>query len=129
MSGQHERSTLELLQDILGNIQDILRSEFQLATTEIKEEAAEASGPAVTLGVGLVLAAYAVGLLLLALVFALATRMALWSAALVVSAPVALVAILLIAIGRRELAHVNARSETTIASLKENVQWAKRQLE
>jgi uncharacterized membrane protein YqjE len=129
MRGQHDRSLPEVLQAIIGNLQEILHAEFQLAKTEIKEEAAEARTSAVTLGVGLVLATYALGLLLLALVYALATHMAVWSAALIVGGGVAVLAALLIHGGREGLKRVNAKSETLIASLKENVQWAKRQIE
>ena len=53
MRAQHERSVPEVVQDIIGNLQEILRSEFQLAKTEIKEDAAEAAKPIVRLGVGL----------------------------------------------------------------------------
>lgn len=129
MRGQYERSVPEVLQDIISNIQEICRSELQLAKTEIQEEVAEASSHAVTMGVGLVLAAYALGLLLLALVYALATLVAVWTAALLVGVAVALIAVLLISRGRKGLKHVNVKSERLIASLKENVQWAKRQIE
>jgi uncharacterized membrane protein YqjE len=118
-----ERSVPDVLHDIVGNVQDILRSEFQLARTEIKEEAAEALKPAATLGAGLMLAAYAVGLLILALVFALAQVMTPWASALLV-ASVGGVAALLITRGKHGLSRVNLKSETTIASLKEIVQWA-----
>ena len=129
MRTPNERTVPDVLHDIIGNIQEILRSEFQLAKTEIKEEASEASAPAVTLGIGVVLALYAVGLLLLALVYGLAMHMAMWSAALLVGVSLALVAILLINWGLERLKRVNAKSERTIASLKENVLWAKKQIE
>jgi uncharacterized membrane protein YqjE len=129
MRTPNERTVPDVLHDIIGNIQEILRSEFQLAKTEIKEEVGEASAPAVTLGMGVVLALYAVGLLLLALVYGLAMHMAMWSAALLVGVSLALVAILLINWGLERLKRVNAKSERTIASLKENVLWAKKQIE
>jgi uncharacterized membrane protein YqjE len=129
MRTPNERTVPDVLHDIIGNIQEILRSEFQLAKTEIKEEAGEASAPALTLGMGVVLALYAVGLLLLALVYALAMHMAMWSAALLVGVSLALVAMLLINWGLERLKRVNAKSERTIASLKENVLWAKKQSE
>ena len=129
MRTPNERTVPDVLHDIIANIQEILRSEFQLAKTEIKEEAAEASAPAVTLGMGVVLAVYAVGLLLLALVYGLAMHMAMWSATLLVGVSLALVAILLINWGLERLKRVNAKSERTIASLKENVLWTKKQIE
>src|ERR1700704_3912505 len=99
MHAQSERSVPEVLQDIIGNVQEILRSEVQLAKAELKEEAAEAASPIMTMGVGVLLGAYAAGLLLLAAVFGLATIMAAWSAALLVGAVVAIIAVLLINAG------------------------------
>jgi uncharacterized membrane protein YqjE len=115
------RPVTDVLQDVVGNVQEILRSEFQLARTEIKEEAVEASRPAAILGAGVVLAAYAVGLLLLAAVYALAQVVTIWAAALVVGGAVDVAAILLIMLGRNGLRRVNLKLETTIASLKENM--------
>jgi len=127
MRAQHERSVPEVVQDIIGNLQEILRSEFQLAKTEIKEDAAEAAKPIVRLGVGLLLAVYALGLLLLAAVYALAMFMTMWSAALLVSAAVAIVAVVLINWGRSGLKRVSVKPDRLIASLQENVRWAKKQ--
>jgi len=129
MRAQSERSVPEVLQDIIGNIQEILRSEVQLAKTELKEEAAEAAKPLITMGVGLVLGAYSVGLLLLAAVYALAKIMSMWSAALLVGAAVAIVAVLLINVGLGGLKRINVKSERLIASLQENMRWVKRQSE
>ena len=129
MRAQSERSVPEVLQDIIGNVQEILRSEMQLAKAELKEEAAEATPPMMTMGVGVLLAAYAAGLLLLAAVLGLATIMAAWSAALLVGAVVAIVAVLLINAGLGRLKRINMKSERLIASLQENMRWVKRQSE
>ena len=37
-TSQRQRSVPEVLQDIVGNLQEIIRSEFLLAKTELKEE-------------------------------------------------------------------------------------------
>ena len=129
MRAHSERSVPEVLQDIIGNVQEILRSEVQLAKTELKEEAAEAATPIIRMGVGLLLAAYAVGLLLLAAVYELAIIMSMRSAALLVGAVVAIVAVLLINSGVSGLKRINMKSERLIASLQENMRWVKRQSE
>ena len=49
MSIRGERTLPEVLQDVIGNIQEIIRSEFQLAKAEIKERMARASGPGQTI--------------------------------------------------------------------------------
>jgi uncharacterized membrane protein YqjE len=128
MRSEHERSVPDVLHAIIGNVQEIFRSELQLAKTEVAEQAAEARAPAAALAVGGVLAAYALGLLLLSLVYALATRMAMWSAALLVSALLAVVAMLLTKWGSGRMKRISIRSEKTMASLKENLQWAKDQI-
>ena len=128
MRSQHERSVPDVLYAVIGNVQEIFRSELQLARAEVAEHAAEVRAPATTLAVGGVLAAYALGLLLLAVVSALATRMAMWSAALLVSAMLAVVATLLMKWGSRRIRRISIRSEKTMASLRENLQWAKDQI-
>jgi hypothetical protein len=46
MAPQIHRSVQEVLQDIVGNLQEIIHSEFRLAKAELKEEAVRASKPA-----------------------------------------------------------------------------------
>ena len=127
MRAQKERSVPEVVQDIIGNLQEILRSEFQLARTEIREDAAEAAKPIMMLGAGLLFAVYALGLLLLAAVYALTMIMAMWSAALLVSAAVAIIAVVLVNLARSGLKRVSVKPDRLIASLQENVRWAKKQ--
>jgi uncharacterized membrane protein YqjE len=129
MRANSERSLPEVVQDMFGNVQEILRSEFQLAKTEVKEEAAEAATPILMMGVGVLLAIYGFGFLLLAAVYGLATIMAMWSAALLVGAVVAIIAVVLINVGRGKLKRVGMKPEKLIASLQEDVRWAKKQIE
>jgi uncharacterized membrane protein YqjE len=125
---QAQRAVPEILQDIVGNLQEIVRSEFRLAKTELKEEAAKAAKPAATFGVGLVLGFYGIGFLLLASVYGLSTAMAGWLAALLVGAILAIVSIALISSSGKKLKRVNPTPDKTIQSLEENVQWAKPQI-
>jgi len=112
-----QRSFPDLLQDIVGNLQQIVRYEFRLAKTEIAEKATEAARPATTFGVGLVLAFYGLGFLLLACVYALSTIMAGWLAALLVGAVVGIVAIALMSSSGKKLKNMNLTPEKTIRSL------------
>jgi uncharacterized membrane protein YqjE len=122
---QTQRSVPEVLQDIVGNLQEIIRSEFRLAKTELKEEAAKAAKPAASFGVGLVMGFYGIGFLLLASVYGLSTVMAGWLAALLVGTILAIVAIALMSSSGKKLKRVNPTPDKTIQSLEENVQWAK----
>ena len=128
MQLQSQRSVPEVLQDIVGNVQEIIRSEFRLGTAEMREEAAKAAKPVATFGAGIVFAIYALGFLLLAIVYALSTVMAPWLAALLVTALAGLPAIVLIYSGRERLKKVNIVPEKTIANVKEKVQWATEQM-
>jgi len=125
MSELHDRSVPEVLTSIVGNVQEICRSELRLAKTELKEELSAAMKPVAAFGAGLLLAGYAVGLGLLALVFGLATVLPTWGAALLVAVVTAAVGAFLIARGRKGLMQVQAIPQATIASLKENLRWAK----
>jgi uncharacterized membrane protein YqjE len=122
------RSVPEVLQDIVGNIQEIIRSEFRLAKAEIKQEAAKATPPLIMWAIGGVFAAYALGFLLFTVDIGLATVMATWLAALIVGAVLAIVSIVLITMASKRLKRVNTVPERTIESMKENVQWAKDQI-
>jgi uncharacterized membrane protein YqjE len=125
MALQVHRSIPEVLQDIVGNLQEIIRSEFRLAKVELKEEALRASKPVATFGMGLVFGFYGIGFLLLSFVYWLTTLMAAWLAALLVGAGLAIVAIALMSSGGKKLKHVNPTPNKTIRSLEENVLWMK----
>jgi len=126
MSAQNERSLSDVLHDIVGNVQEIVRSEVRLATGEIKEEVAQAAKAGRPLGAGIVLGLYGFGLLLMAAVCALTLLVAAWLAALIVGGVVSLIALILINIGKSRL-EIIRKPERTIESVKESVQWAKTQ--
>jgi uncharacterized membrane protein YqjE len=122
---QMHRSVPEVLQDIVGNLQEIIRSEFRLAKTELKEEAGQAAKPAAIFGMGLVFGFYGIGFLLLAAVYGMSTVMAVWLAALLVGTFLAVVAVALTGWSGKKLKRVKATPRKTIQSLEENIQWAK----
>jgi uncharacterized membrane protein YqjE len=123
-----QRSVPEVLQDIIGNIEEIIRSEFRLAKAEIKDEAAKAAKPGTTLGIGLVLGFYGLGFVLLAAVYALSSVVTTWMAALIVGAGLAVVASALIGAGAKGLKRLDPTTGKTIRTLQENAQWAKDQI-
>ena len=125
MTTQTHRSIPELLQDILSNLQEIIRSVFRLEKAELKEEAERASKPVATFGLGLVFAFYGIGFLLLSLAFWLTTLMAVWQAALLIGAALAIVAIALMSSSGKKLKRVNPTPDKTIRSVEENVLWMK----
>jgi Putative Actinobacterial Holin-X, holin superfamily III len=120
-----ERAFSDVLQDILRNLQEIVRSEVRLAKVEFRDEARQAASSAVWLAAGTIgaLSAWAFGLW--TITFALSTRMPMWAATLVVALVVACGASVLIVGGIRRMKRIHPVPERTIASIKENVAWIK----
>jgi uncharacterized membrane protein YqjE len=125
---QMQRSVPEILESIASNLTQIVRAEFRLAKSELKDGAEKVAGPGAALGAGVVLAFYGLGFLLLAAVYALSLVMAVWLAALIVGGGLFVVAGILIAAGGITLKRVNLTPVKTIQTLEEDVQWAKQQI-
>jgi uncharacterized membrane protein YqjE len=114
-----------VLSDIVGDIQSIVRAEIRLATVEIREELAKAKqGAAMLVAAGVVLI-MALGVTLLAAVYALAMVWPPWAAALAVAVVVAAVGGILAATGLHRLRDIHLPPQKTVETVKENVQWAK----
>ena len=123
-----DRSFSDVFQDILHNVQDIVRSEVRLAKTEIQEEIGEAKSSAVLLGGGSLTAIFALLFFLLTVVYALALVMPSWAAALIVGGALAVVATLMLTAGLRRFKQIRPTPQRTVESIKENVEWAKQQV-
>jgi|ERR1039457_6628808 uncharacterized membrane protein YqjE len=120
-----DRSLSDVLQDVIRNVQEIVRSEVRLAKTEIREEAIKAKSATLLLGAGAVTAILAILFLLLMAVYALALVMPRWAAALIVGAALAVVAGVTLPAGVRRFKQIHPTPERTVETIKENVEWAK----
>jgi arginine exporter protein ArgO len=118
------RSIPEILQDVLANIQDIVRAEVRLAKAELGEELTRARAGGLLIAVGAVAAIFSALFLLLACVYGLGRIMPNWAAALVVAATVGIAAAVTLGLGLKRFKTIEAAPKTA-ASLKENVRWAK----
>jgi len=118
------RSIPEILQDVLANIQDIVRAEVRLAKAELGEELNRARSAGLLIGVGAVAAIFSTLFLLLACVYALGRVVPNWAAALIVAAAAGVAAAVTLGLGLKRLKTIQAAPKTA-ASLKENVRWAK----
>ena len=123
MTGTITRSMSEVVQDIAGNVREIVRSEARLAGAEMRQEASKAGRAGGVLGAAAAFAFYCLGFLLLTLMLRLSMTMAAWQAALIVAAVAAVPAWLLMRLGRSRLKGVKHRPERAIGNMKENVQW------
>jgi len=123
----NDRPVSDVVQDIVRNIQEIIRSEVRLAKTEVREEVGHAKSAGIVVAAGAVAAIFAVLFLLWAVVYALATAMPQWAAALIIGVLLGIGAGLTLNAGVKRFKQVKPTPQRTIASLKENVQWAKQQ--
>ena len=116
------RSVTDVLADIFGNVQDILRSEIRFARYQVREELARFRPAAALVLLG-VAAALGSGLFaLLGLMYALRWLMPPWAAALCVAVFMALVAAITLSIGWRRL-KLAAAARAARQGLKENGAW------
>jgi hypothetical protein len=117
------RALSEVLQDILRNLQEIVRSEVRLARVEMRDDAKQAAAAAAWIAAGTIGALSAWAFFLWTITFALSTRMSMWAATLVVAVVLACAASVLIVGGIRRVKRIRPIPERTIASIKENVEW------
>ena len=127
MAYQGDRTFADVLQDIVDNVQTIIRSEIRLVKTELKEETAKAARATGIIAAGAILGLYAVGFLLLTLARALETVTAPRLASLIVAVLVGLASFIAISAGRTRMKHVHPTPDKTIQTVKENVEWVKDQ--
>jgi uncharacterized membrane protein YqjE len=121
----NERPFGEVFQDIVRNLQEIVRSEIRLAKVELRADAAVVAASAIWLSAGIVAALSALSFLLWTIAYALATVMPLWGAALSTALGLAIAASILLTVGLRKFKHVQMIPERTVDTLKENAQWVK----
>ena len=121
------RSIKHILQDIVNHVSDIIRSEFHLARTEVRQDLTHYGKASTLIGIAGVLALYAVGFVLLSAVYVLQAVMAPWLAAVLVGVTVGIVAAILYSTGRKKLKQASLRPDETIKTLEDNVTWFKRQ--
>src|SRR5207237_503322 len=114
-----DRSVADVLRDIVGNIQEIVRAEVRLAKSEVREELTKVQNAGLLLGLGAIGGLFAVFFLLFSLVYALSIVMPNWAAALTAAA--------ILSVGMKRFGRVHPVPDRTIESVKENVQWAKQQ--
>ena len=127
MTGEGSRSVADVLQDIVANVQTIIRSEVRLAKAEVTEEVVKAGRAAGMMAGGLVAGWFTAWFLLLAILFALATVMPMWGAALLLFVIMGILTAILVTAGKKRLKAVHPKPEKTIETMKENVEWVKNQ--
>ena len=120
-----ERSVADVLQDVLRNLQEIVRSEVRLARVEIRDETRRAVSSGMWIAAGVVGALSAWMFLLWTVAYLLATRISMWAATLVVAVVMACVGSVLLVGGIRRVKRIQPIPERTVESVKENLEWMK----
>lgn len=120
-----DRTTVDLVKDIIANAQEMIRSEVRLAKAEIREEAGKTWTAAQTLLIGAGAGLFALGFVLTAVAQLLAQYMPSWVATLVVGVVLGIAAAIMISKGRGQIRV--PKPEKTIENVKENVEWMKSQ--
>ncbi|MBA2276757.1 MAG: phage holin family protein [Chloroflexia bacterium] len=113
---------------IIGDLQEIVRGEVQLAKTELKEDATT-----IGRGTGFIAGAALIGLvglifLMLAVTYLLDKWVDRWVGAGIVAVVLLVIAAILAMSGRSQITAANLKPEQSIESLKEDKEWANRQI-
>jgi uncharacterized membrane protein YqjE len=125
---RRDRSLADVFEDILKNVQEIIRAEVRLARVEIQEEAARAISSAVWVVAGVVTAALAVAFVLWAITYAIGLVWPMWAASLIVAVLLAIAAAVLLTAGMARLKRVSPTPERTLETMKENVAWVRQSI-
>lgn len=104
----NERSVFDILCDIAGNIEGILRAEIHLIATAIREDIRASRWGVGLIGVGIVSGIFACFSAIVALVYALSSVLPVWAAALLVAFALALCAATMVTAGSRRLRKLKA---------------------
>ena len=116
-------TTTEVLQSIVGNVGDIVRSEVQLAKAEMKEEATKAARGGAMLATGGILGLFGLAFVFWTVAAGLTLWMPVWAASLIVGVVLLAVAGALAMVGLNRLRQVHAKPEQAMESVKEDVEW------
>jgi uncharacterized membrane protein YqjE len=120
------QTTPELIHEIIGDVQEIVRSEVRLAKTEAKEEAGKAGSAAGMFGAAGVFGLFGLALFEAMAVVLWAMLMPLWIAFLVMGLISLCTAGIFFALGRDRWRKVHPLPNT-VTTIKEDLEWAKNQ--
>lgn len=121
-----ERSLADLVGEITGDVQRLVRDELRLARVEITQNAREAAvglGGLVVAGAMAYLGVWFIGLAVFWAIFLVIPG---WAAALAVAVGYFIIAAIALAVGRQRLKPSQLMPEQTIETLEEDREWLER---
>jgi hypothetical protein len=122
-----EPSLGDLFSDLSRDFGQLVRDEVQLAKTEMTEEVRNVARAGGAMGAAAYAAVTAILLMSFAAAWGLAEVMPIGFAFLVVGLVWAAVGAIAFVYGRQQMKTVNLKPEQTVATIQEDVQWAKQQ--
>jgi len=123
-----DRSIGELFAELSRETSTLVRQEVALAKTEMSQKVSRIGKDVGMLAVGGAVAYAGFLAILAAVIIILAELIPWWLSALIVGAVVAGIGYFLIQKGREDLKRTNLAPQQTIETLKEDAEWAKRQV-
>jgi uncharacterized membrane protein YqjE len=123
-----DRSLGELFSELSRQTSTLIRQEVALAKAEIKEKGSEVGKDVGMMAAGGLLAYAGLLALIATIIIILAEFMEWWLSALIVSIVVLGIGGMLVQRGMSALKQTNMKPEQTIETLKEDKEWAKKQL-
>jgi len=117
-----------ILGGLLRDLQDMVRGEIALARAEVREEVSTAGKGVASLAIAALLGLTGFIFLMLGATYVLNMWMRMWIAAAIVGAVLLVIAAVLGKSGKSKLSATNLKPDQTIASMKENTEWAKQQI-
>jgi len=123
-----DRSLGELFAELSRQTSTLIRQEVALAKAEVKEKGKEAGKDIGMMAAGGALAYAGLLALIAAIIIALANVIAWWLSALIVGIVVVAIGALMIQRGMSALKESGVAPEQTIETLKEDKEWARKQL-
>lgn len=124
---QQDRSLGELFSTLANQTSALVRQEVDLARTEMTQKVSSLGRDAGIIGAGAVLALGAFGALVATLIVVLDIWLPLWAAALIVAVVLGIIGFVLIQQGLNAIKRIDPAPRTTIATLRDDVAWAKEQ--
>ncbi|MGD9740133.1 MAG: phage holin family protein [Bauldia sp.] len=118
-------SITHLLKYLVQQVGTLFRQEIALARAEVSETAGHLTSAIVMLVVGAILGLSALIVLLFAAVYGIAEALPLWASALVVGGVVAIVALILVMVGKSRFSARNLLPRRTARTLKDDVDLAR----
>jgi Flp pilus assembly protein TadB len=122
------RSAVDIIKDIVGNIQEIIRSELRLAKAEMTQKISEGSRAGILMAAGAVIGLYALAFFLVCIYNALSIVIWPWLSALIIGFVLGVTAFCVLGVGYSRFRKLNPKPEQTVAAVKEDVQWLKNQM-